>query len=68
MFSSGFRTLKDMRVKNEKIVIKSKNTTKEHKDNKGDKFFDQQKEKTGFLFPLLGIPEKLTARSAPAER
>ena len=45
MFSSGFRTLKDMRVKNEKIVIKSKNTTKEHKDNKGDKFFEELKKK-----------------------
>ena len=44
-FSSGFRTLKDMRVKNEKIVIKSKNTTKEHKDNKGDKFFEELKKK-----------------------
>ena len=45
MFSSGFRTLKDMRVKNVKIVIKSKNTTKEHKDNKGDKFFEELKKK-----------------------
>ena len=45
MFSSGFRALKDMRVKNEKIVIKSKNTTKEHKDNKGDKFFEELKKK-----------------------
>ena len=45
MFSSGFRTLKDMRVKNEKIVIKSKNTTKEHKDNRGDKFFEELKKK-----------------------
>ena len=45
MFSSGFRTLKDMRVKNEKIVIKSKNTTKELKDNKGDKFFEELKKK-----------------------
>ena len=45
MFSSGIRTLKDMRVKNEKIVIKSKNTTKEHKDNKSDKFFEELKKK-----------------------
>ena len=45
MFSSGIRTLKDMRVKNEKIVIKSKNTTKEHKENKSDKFFEELKKK-----------------------
>ena len=45
MFSSGIRTLKDMKGKNEKIVIKSKNTKdiKEHKG--GDKFFEELKKK-----------------------
>ena len=44
MFSSGIRTLKDMKVKNEKIVIKSKNT-KDIKELKGDKFFEELKKK-----------------------
>ena len=44
MFSSGIRTLKDMKGKNEKIVIKSKNI-KDTKDHKGDKFFEELKKK-----------------------
>ena len=44
MFSSGIRTLKDMKGKNEKIVIKSKNT-KDIKEHKGDKFFEELKKK-----------------------
>ena len=44
MFSSGIRTLKDMKGKNEKIVIKSKNT-KDTKEHKGDKFFEELKKK-----------------------
>ena len=44
MFSSGIRTLKDMKGKNEKIVIKSKNT-KDIKELKGDKFFEELKKK-----------------------
>ena len=49
-FGSGIRALKDMKVKNEKIVIKSKNVNsnkehKEHKDYKGDKFFEELKKK-----------------------
>ena len=44
MFSSGIRTLKDMKGKNEKIVIKSKNT-KDIKEHKGDKFFEKLKKK-----------------------
>ena len=44
MFSSGIRTLKDMKGKNEKIVIKSKNT-KDIKEHKGDKFFEELKRK-----------------------
>jgi hypothetical protein len=50
-FGSGIRALKDMKVKNEKIVIKSKNINsnnkerKEHKDNKEDKFFEELKKK-----------------------
>ena len=44
MFSSGIRTLKDMKGKNEKIVIKSKNT-KDIKEQKGDKFFEELKKK-----------------------
>jgi hypothetical protein len=51
-FGTGIRALKDMKVKNEKIVIKSKNINsnnkerKEHKDNKEDKFFEELKKKT----------------------
>ena len=50
-FGTGIRALKDMKVKNEKIVIKSKNINsnnkerKEHKDNKEDKFFEELKKK-----------------------
>ena len=49
-FGSGIRALKDMKVKNEKIVIKSKNFNcnkdhKEHKDYKGDIFFEELKKK-----------------------
>ena len=44
-FGSGIRALKDMKVKNEKIVIKSKKDHKEHKDYKGDKFFEELKKK-----------------------
>ena len=44
VFSSGIRTLKDMKGKNEKIVIKSKNT-KDIKEHKGDKFFEELKKK-----------------------
>lgn len=44
LFTSGIRTLKDMKGKNEKIVIKSKNV-KETKDHKGDKFFEELKKK-----------------------
>ena len=44
MFSSGIRTLKDMKGKNEKIVIKSKNI-KDTKDHNGDKFFEELKKK-----------------------
>ena len=44
IFSSGIKTLKDMKGKNEKIFIKSKNT-KEIKEHKGDKFFEELKKK-----------------------
>ena len=50
-FGTGIRALKDMKVRNEKIVIKSKNINsnnkerKEHKDNKEDKFFEELKKK-----------------------
>ena len=50
-FGTGIRALKDMKIKNEKIVIKSKNINsnnkerKEHKDNKEDKFFEELKKK-----------------------
>ena len=41
IFSSGIKTLKDMKGKNkEKIVITSKNT-----NNKNDKFFEELKKK-----------------------
>ena len=46
VFSSGIKTLKDMKGKNEKIVIKSKNTKdKDNKEHKGDKFFEELKKK-----------------------
>jgi len=46
IFSSGYKTLKDMKGKNEKIVIKSKNVTnKDNKEYKGDKFFEELKKK-----------------------
>ena len=50
-FGTGIRALKDMKIKNEKIVIKSKNINsnnkerKEHKDKKEDKFFEELKKK-----------------------